>query len=659
MAKVPIEKVRFAGLKKHEDVLLKELQKKSFVHFVRVKKEEVSAEDEHTRSRLGFFVDYMTKNAEKGVVEGGMLTGGKIVLSEAEAQERAARFAKSGESFISQAELAEETLVRSANEVSQLKELRAKIAPFVGIGMGEVPKSISQWVGVVPVDAVESVSLVLAEETHLAELFVVNRGDLGAVVRIVSHIDQQKGVQELLDTVTFQQLELSSFGAYSGQAPADAVRSIDEKIAIEEGKLVAAEQAVKDLTRHVNDARVAADIGDWDESQRSVASSFYKSKSLFSFEAWIPKREKGALEKWLSSSFVGEVAIEEVSLADDETPPAFLENNIAVRPFEALTNMYGAPLKKDLDPTPFLSWWFVLFFGICLSDVGYGALLVIAGAIFLGFGTFAESEKDTYRLMLYCGVSAVIGGVLLGGWFGMTPDQAPEFLTTVKDGAEVFRGQILNPTEGTGPLSFLIFSIYVGIAQLLFGVLVEAWKYVKQRNYGAAVMDSLVWFVFLVSLIGFAMASMGVLPLPVDPLKWATIATAGILVLTQGRHQKNWIMKPISGVLGLYGVMNYLSDVLSYSRLMALGLATGVIGSAMNTTAGVLYEMIGIPGVSHIVAIVVLIFGHGLNFALSLLGASIHSMRLQFIEFFGRFYTGGAEVFTPFVRKTKHIFIRS
>ena len=145
-----------------------------------------------------------------------------------------------------------------------------------------------------------------------------------------------------------------------------------------------------------------------------------------------------------------------------------------------------------------------------------------------------------------------------------------------------------------------------------------------------------------------------------DGSLWAnlTLVGAGILILTQGRSHKNWLMKPIIGVLALYGGTSDLSDLLSYARIMALGRATGVVGFAMNLTAGVIYDLLPFPALGLIGAALVAVCGHGLNFALSLLGAFIHSGRLQFIEFFGKFYEAGGKPFMPFGKSFKYCFVK-
>ena len=141
-------------------------------------------------------------------------------------------------------------------------------------------------------------------------------------------------------------------------------------------------------------------------------------------------------------------------------------------------------------------------------------------------------------------------------------------------------------------------------------------------------------------------------------MQWMLLGGAAFLVLTLGRAKKNIFLKLAFGILGLYGAMDFVSNILSYSRLMALGLATGIIGAAMNMTAQVLGEML--PSVLGIIVMIAfMLFGHAINFGLSGLGAYVHSLRLQFIEFFGLFYAGGGRLFRPFARAKKYLLFRS
>ncbi len=322
-----------------------------------------------------------------------------------------------------------------------------------------------------------------------------------------------------------------------------------------------------------------------------------------------------------------------------------------------MTEMFGAPANDDIDPTPVIAPFFIIFFGICLSDTGYGLIITLATAFFLLFGTFSKEARKTLLMGFLCGISAFLGGILLGGHFGMVPAEAPAFMTALNATGElVFRGQILNPLAGSGTMTFLIFSFAVGYVQVLFGLLMRIYKGILNKDIGYAICDGFGWFYTLVMLTLWAGAD--VMGLDKSLMQWMLFGGVGFLVLTLGRDKKNPILRIVFGVLGLYGAMDFMSNILSYSRLMALGLATGIIGAAMNMTAQVLGGMV--PGIGGILIMVAfLLFGHSINFGLSGLGAYVHSMRLQFIEFFGIFYTGGGRLFKPFARVKKYLLFRS
>jgi len=184
-------------------------------------------------------------------------------------------------------------------------------------------------------------------------------------------------------------------------------------------------------------------------------------------------------------------------------------------------------------------------------------------------------------------------------------------------------------------------------------------KGITNKDWGLAICDGFGWFYTLVMMGIWIMSLQGIiLPEQSEIIKWMLLGGVGFLVLTLGRKKKNPILKLLFGVLGLYGAMDFVSNILSYSRLMALGLATGIIGAAMNMTAQVLNEMV--PGIFGIIIMIgFMLFGHSLNFGLSSLGAYVHSLRLQFIEFFGIFYAGGGRIFRPFMRAKKYLLFRS
>jgi V/A-type H+-transporting ATPase subunit I len=348
--------------------------------------------------------------------------------------------------------------------------------------------------------------------------------------------------------------------------------------------------------------------------------------------------------------------IVELEPAEGEKAPVAIRNRGLFNSFESVTNIYGLPLPNEIDPTPLLSAFFIIFFGLCLTDAGYGILLFVMCGLALIFLKLPDGMKKLVKLLMFGGIVTFILGALFGGWFGMTADQAPGFLTyTAEAGEKAFRWQIISPTEGTGPLTFLVLAAALGCIQVLFGILIDGYWKIKQKKYLDALFDSFLWFYFLVVMGLFGLSKAGIfLPEYAQTITYLVYFGIGALILTQGRKQKNIVLKFLSGVLSLYGLVGYFADVLSYSRLMALGLGTGIIGFAFNTIGGLVGS---IPYVGIVFAIIVILIGHTLNIAISTLGAFIHSSRLQFVEFFGKFMEGGGREFKPLRKACKYILI--
>lgn len=666
MAKVQLQKVRIAGMKKHYKSLMQELHRSGVLHVIENKDFVAASQAEGSEffdifdlAKIEFMIEFFGRYTSKTSAVADLLTGGKLVISEEEAKQRLKAFSPKAQGIIDQCAEIEERLVKSDNEIKKSENMRAQLMRYVDFSLSFAPHyhtEVTQTVvGEVTTAGASKMVQKLHEETHLVDIEILDQNKKSWTLRVTYPTDHGSAVRDILSAGQFVSFDLLNHESeYYGLSVREVIEQLKEREVNLKQEIQKAEQVAKDLVIYKDEARILYDYNLWRKTKNDFQSAIYQGDNVFAFEAWMPAKEFKKLSTWITNVFAKEVSLEKIAKEKDEKEPVLLDNAEGVNSFEMITEMYGVPEKRDLDPTPYMAPFFVLFFGICLSDVGYGALLALFSGWMLIFGTFDNAMRRTMRLMCMCGVSAIVGGVLLGGWFAMTPEFAPSFLVNA-DGT--FIGQILKPLEGNGPLIFLMFSMGIGIVQLLFSVVLDFVRRIRLKEYVGAFADPAAWFFFVVSLVGFAIADQ--VGLPREILKNMAIAGAIILVLTQGRDEKNWLLKPVMGVLGLYNIMNYLSDTLSYSRLMALGLATGVVGFAMNTTAGVISDMIGIPVISTLAAVVILVFGHGLNFGLSFLGAFIHSMRLQFIEFFGRFYVGGGVAFRPFARTKKYLHFRS
>lgn len=423
-----------------------------------------------------------------------------------------------------------------------------------------------------------------------------------------------------------------------------------------------AQTKIIELSSETRNLKIVYDYLLQQKTRQLARRQFFHSDHIAIIEGWMPTDKLAEVEDELRHLCSAEYVFEKVTLQENEVQPVALVNKGASLPFEAVTSIYGLPQANEPDPTPLLAPFFIVFFGLCLTDAGYGLSLSLICFAALKFFRIPKSNRKLFRVLGWGGITTFIAGVLFGGYFGMTPDQAPAFLTIANaSGEKEFILQAINPLEGNGPLNFLILAFGFGVVQVITGIAISGWWKVRQGQVTEAILDSFLWVFTLINGILAALESMGLFSLAGIPL---TLLLTGVvlLVLTQGRSafknfsEKNLFGKILSlvaafgkGVLSLYDIVGHISDVLSYSRLMALGLGTGIIAYAVNIIATIVIELI--PGFGIVLAILILIVGHLGNLALNALGAFIHSGRLQYVEYFGKFLEGGGTAFKPFHKK--------
>jgi V/A-type H+-transporting ATPase subunit I len=321
-----------------------------------------------------------------------------------------------------------------------------------------------------------------------------------------------------------------------------------------------------------------------------------------------------------------------------------LKNPRFFTPLEGITEMYSLPAYGSFDPTSIFALWYIVFFGMMLSDACYGLIMVVVLGIVLLKYDLEGTMKKMVTMLFYCGISTFVFGALFGGWFG----NAFEVI------AETFFGKTIDikplwfdPLDD--PLTLLLISIVLGVAHLFLALGIEGYLLLKEGKVVDFVCDILLWYDTVIGLImwlGGGMISESLPPIG----KWMSIIGIAGLLLTGGRDRKG-IGKVIGGFSNVYNITSWLSDILSYARVLALGLATGAIAQVVNTMGA----LGGKSVVGVIMFVLIFIFGHLLNFAINALGAFIHSARLQFVEFFGKFFVDGGEPFDPFRMKTKYV----
>ena len=360
--------------------------------------------------------------------------------------------------------------------------------------------------------------------------------------------------------------------------------------------------------------------------------------SIVYLDGWASVPEIPALEKALSRF---DCAYELSEPTEEEYPevPVQLRNGKLVRPMNMVTDMYSLPAYGSVDPNPLMAPFFILFYGMMMADMGYGLIMMILSAVIL---IKAKPNGATMRYMIplmgLCGISTFIWGFLTGGFFGDLIPQMRGILTGV-DPESVPLWSLFSPLDDA--LMVLMGSLVLGVIQIFTGMGVSMYKQIKRGETMAALCNEGAWFlVFILAGGGIAL----------NMVTQGLIAALVVLVLTQGYGKKG--IGIVTGILGsLYnGITGYFSDIMSYSRLMALMLAGAVVAQVFNKLGAITGNVVTF--------FIIAMIGNALNFALNILGCFVHDMRLQCLEFFGRFYEDGGKPFRPLNINTKYVDIQ-
>jgi V/A-type H+-transporting ATPase subunit I len=337
--------------------------------------------------------------------------------------------------------------------------------------------------------------------------------------------------------------------------------------------------------------------------------------------------------------------------APDEEPPSLLNNGDTVRPFNILTELYSSPTYRGIDPTPLLAPFFWIFFGMCLGDAGYA--IVVFGTIlwvFRKYKKIAPGVKDFIRLFLLCSVSTFIYGVISGSFFGNFIDSFVPVLIPLKNSL-----MLVDPM--TNPMQVLGISLLLGVIHLMFGLLIAAYDKMRHGEFIDALGHDISWFLLIVGLCFFGVGLGGMVPPHFVQIGQAMAGLGAVIIfIYAGKGEPNYFKKVINGFLALYGSTSYLGDILSYSRLLALGFGSAVIGMVINLLGGLAAD---IPYIGWLIAVVVIVGGHIFSIAINILGSFVHPLRLQYVEFFGKFYTGGGEPFTPLTLSQEFVNVKA
>lgn len=585
---------------------------------------------EKSMAKVRFNLDFLNRHhpVKKGILDD--LLAEKKAITLTELQSSVPDWAELSDSVYSTLRNVDEEMLALRNEKTRLQNLQQQLLPWrnLTLPIEEIKdtKATRMELGAIPAAQFDDCRAELLAQNQGFCLEGINnvRGEIFAL--LIYHGDDAETVQKVLKQFNFNKHVLP---ALTGTVSENLTQLERELAKVEQAQ----QQALATIGQQVQHRETLQYYHDYLSVQHDKAQMverLVRTESTFLLEGWVRTADAAKLKKRISAlSETIELVVRDPQKG--ENFPVVLENKPFFAPFEFVTRLYGTPSPYGTDPTASFTLFFIIFFGFCLTDAGYG--LVLMGLAALGLLKLkGENMRKLMKILFWGGLSTIVIGHLVGGWFGYQILGAPLAFDALQN-----------------PLLLLIYALGLGVVHIFVGMGVKFVNLAREGKYFDALADVGLWYVLLIGL--------GLLALPSTAEIGQYMAMGGAigLVLTQGRHQPTLIKKLLSGLVSLYDVTGYFSDILSYSRLLALGLATGVVGLAINTMAGLLN---GHP-IGWVAMVILLFIGHTFNLVINGLGSFIHSSRLQYIEFYNRFYEGGGRAFMPFRFNTHHLEIQS
>lgn len=662
MAIAKVKHIDIFFSKQQKERILYLLQQLGAIQFIQMKERKLLPQKEkatHDLGQLQEAIDYLeTLSVQKGFFSE------KPVLSESQIEELLKEFdlrliiqhltnVRERMQFI---QIEWERLYNTKNQLSPWRELRLSLMEVAATKYAEL------MLGIIPQKQLASLEEEIKKNKFNLYVEIVNQKDNLAYLFIVYLKKEAPIIQPILKKYNFNPVILPKIQGTPAQIILETEANITK---LNEEKQELWQEAKRILPEKIKLMALADKLSN-ENIRQDISKSIFQTDYVSLITGWIKERDLPRLKNCLSEFKDLEIIVRDPE--PDEEVPVDLENKKLIQPFEFITKIYGMPKYSEIDPTPFLAPFFFLYFGFCVSDVGYGLMLTLICWFALKKFKMGPQGERFFRLFLLCGISTIIIGALTGSWFGnlfeLLADSHKVFLPLKR-----FKDSLILLDPLQQPTKLLGIALSFGIVQVWFGNIVAAIGNIKNKRYLDIVLDQVPMLTLLFGLTGLGLIFLKLWDTTnIGLFKYATLLAAIALISTQGRAEKGIGAKLFYGIYNLYNALSgYLSDILSYSRLWALGLVTGVMATTINLISVQFSQILpqAIPFInkinfikviaSSLILILIFISGHIVSFLMNLLGAFVHPVRLQFVEFFSKFFKTSGSSFKPFKIETKYI----
>ena len=549
--------------------------------------------------------------------------------------------------FAHQIEENDARIKRIAAEESRQRSVIESLKPWLGL---TVPLNTggteyaAMLLGTIPVRIpLKDVADAIEEVTDEAQLYSVSEDKSQQYVMLICLREKLAEVQEVLRDAGFTPAAVSGMDGSARDCTGKAEVTLQElKLEKEQARKAIEEEAVRRDEMKLSADRMNARIAIAEAEEK-----FYGTQSAVLMEGWVPAEKEAELERVFERF---NCAYETRDPLEEEYPevPVKLKNNRITDGLNMVTNMYSLPAYGTVDPNPLMAPFFIVFFGLMFADIGYGIIMILAALFALARIKPQEGTLSFCRLLLWGGLATTAAGFLTGACFSDAPKQIYDLVCQSKGIEPTWQGlpRLFSPTEDS--ILVLVGSLILGWLHLNTGMVISFVLKCRAGKKQDAIWEEGSLWVLLLGAVIFALKKLNVVPaIPNVVAVAALVIGVAMLLFGAGRNEKGF--GKVTAAFGcVYNTATgWFGDILSYSRIMALMLAGGVVGQVFNTVAIMPAKSMGLNAGTMIAFVIIFLLGHAMNFGLNLLGCYVHDLRLQCLEFFGKFYQDGGKPFQP------------